>query len=217
MTDIDTTLEQALDEWLTGGTEELYGTPENQEQADRLLGALRGVRNRKEAVHDLVTQRIDAVKVWERQQWDQLGAREQELERLLEGWARAQHADTGRKTWKLPAGELRVRPLRPRTDLLAGASKELVADGIKNMVGPGMLPGTAIKTVHTAQLGVIKDSTRPGAVIEGYEAPEGYEARQAVGDFDFGGPETVERVIPWVVLLVPLPGTDGQQFSAVTP
>lgn len=216
MTDT-TTLESQLDAWLSGGTEEIYGPPEDQEKADRLLHALRGVRNRKEQVDDLVKERIDAVRVWGSQQWDQLSAREAELERLLEGWARAQHADTGRKTWKLPAGELRVRPLVPRTDLVPGTDVAKLGADVQAMTGPGMLPSAAVKTEVKAQLGVIKANTSPGELVADFPTPEGYEARQAVASFDFGGPELQHRVIPGVVLLVPLDGPAGQRFSAVTP
>ena len=218
MTDTDTGLERQLDEWLSGGTEQLYGPPENIDQTDRLISALAGVRRRRTEVMQLVADRLAALGVWRDQQLDQLDAREGDLLRLLEGWGRAEYERTGRKTWKLPAGEVKVRPKRARTELSHRTDAETVAALIEPMTGPGMLPVTAVKTTMKPQLDVLKANTSPGAVIPEYPAPIGYEARYAVGTF---GPDRqlrpVERVIPGVVLLIPVDGPDGQTFTVVTP
>ncbi len=215
----DTTLEQALDEWLSGGTEELYGPPENQEQADRLLWALRGVRRRRDDVMGLVKDRLTALTVWRDQQLDQLGAREADLERILEGWSRAQHADTGRQTWKLPAGELKVRALVARAEADARLDPEQAVASVKAFAGPGtpLRQADVIKTVETLLVGPIKKAARPGDLLPDYpDVPDGYEAHEAVVTADYGSGPT-DKVVHGVVLLVPVDGPDGQKFSAVTP
>lgn len=218
MTDLSQTdLDDLLDEWLAGGETELADEPpKDVEQADRLAWALRKVDQRVAEVDDVVQRRVDALTVWRDQQLDQLHARRADLERLIEGWARAQHAlDKSRKTWKLPSGM--IPKLRERQARAVLIGKGDVA-GVQAITGPGMLPPDAIKVERSVRPGVVKDATEPGEVIKDHpDVPEGYEAREAVGWFDFGGPEAVRRVVPGIVLLVPKTGPAGEQFSIQRP
>jgi hypothetical protein len=215
MTDTTVTpLEDQLDEWLAGGEEALFGPPENVEQADRLAWALRKADQRRAEVDALVRSRTDALRVWAEQQYDQLDARRHHLESVLEGWARAQHADDrSRKTWKLPSGmTLKIRPRLPRVDVDGRPE-----DGTLVAAVGALLP-QAIKTTVKVLPGEVKSRTEPGALVDrntmpGLDVPEGYDARHALLRGDDGAYTTVPRV----VLLVPKDGPAGQQFSITRP
>jgi len=211
------TADEQLDEWLESSLDEIGDEPADQEQADRLLWALRGVRRRRAEVTDVGKARVQMISVWAGQQTDQLDARAAHLERLLEGWTRAEHDRSGRKSWPLPAGQLKLQARRTRSEVDARMEAADAAHHVGALVGTGMLPSDAVKVERTVRAGTVKDNTVPGDVIPDYpNTPEGYEARTAVGTFDFGGAEPVVRVVPGVVLLVPKPGREGQTFAAVT-
>ena len=215
MTDTTVTpLEDQLDEWLAGGEEALFGPPANAEQADRLAWALRKTDRRRAEVDQIVKDRIDALRIWERQQVDQLEARRRQLESVLEGWARAQHADDkSRKTWKLPSGlTLKLVKRRMRTMLAGPAKSEYLVEKI------GALIPQAIKTERSVLVSSIADVVELGepldvTAIGSEEVPEGYEVRRAV----LRGDDDTYSVVPGVAMLVPKDGPAGQAFSITRP
>lgn len=207
-------VEERIDQWLEESLVEIGDEPTDQEQVDRLLWALRSVRRRRAEVVELAKARFQLISTWAGQQTDQLDARAAHLERLLEGWAQAEHERTSRKTWQLPAGELRVRARTARAVAMSSAKDNLVISAVAKLVPEAVvterrvLPGE-VKKVATA--GHVVD-----AVALGVDVPDGYEARQAVVADDPGEAEQSFVAVPGVVLLVPKPGRDGQQFTAVT-
>lgn len=214
MTDIsDSALEAALDEWLDGALDEIGDVPANQEQADRLARALQGVRRRRAAVVELAERRMDEIRTWLTQQTDQLDTRAGHLEQQLESWALAENERTDRKTWKLPNATVRVRPRRPRTAMDPAMDHEAIVEAVASLTGPGLLPASAIKVERSVVLSQVKERTSPGEPVEGYEAPEGYEAREAIMRMDIGSPGSVRRAVPGVVLLVPKAGREGKAVT----
>jgi len=215
MTDTTVTpLEDQLDEWLAGGEEALFGPPANAEQADRLAWALRKTDQRRAEVDQIVKDRIAALMVWGQQQADQLEARRHQLESVLEGWARAQHADDrSRKTWKLPSGmTLKIRPRVQRVDVDGRPEDESLVAAV------GALVPEAIKTTVKVLPGEVKSRTEPGglvdlATIPGVDVPDGYDARHAL----LRGEDGAYTTVPRVVLLVPKDGPEGQAFSITRP
>jgi Gam-like protein len=219
----DTTLvpaDQLLDDWLEGTLDEIGEEPADQEQADRLLWALRGVRRRRAEVHETASARIGLITTWRDQQVDQLDAREADLERLLEGWAQAQHETTSRKTWKLPAGELQVRARRRKTDIDQGMDMADIVAEVRKRIPD------AVKVTESVLVSEVADVADVGPVIADYaHAPEGYEAHQAVLHLqdtspDINGaprpPRDYVAVVKGVVFLVPVDGREGRTFKAVT-
>jgi hypothetical protein len=207
-------LEDQLDEWLAGGEDALFGPPEDMEQADRLAWALRKVDFRREEIDAVVRARMAALTVWAEQQYDQLDARRHHLESVLEGWARAQHADEpSRKTWKLPSGlTLKLAKRRARTMLAGPAKSEYLVAKI------GALIPQAIKTERSVLVSAIADVAELGepldaTAIGSEDIPEGYEVRRAV----LRGDDDAYTTVPGVAMLVPKVGPEGQQFSIIRP
>lgn len=203
-------IEQLLDAWLADSLTEIGDEPQDQEQVDRLLWALRSVRSRREEVKATGRARVELISIWANEQVDALNAREVQLEAILAGWAHGEHERTARKTWKLPAGELQVRQRLQRVELVGRKNDPELVAGVRRVVP------SAIKTEESVQAGEVKAVTEPGEVIDdpGVDVPEGYEARQALlaeaaADGGFWA-------VPGVVLLVPVEGRDGLAFKAVT-
>lgn len=228
MTDTrERTVEEKLDQWieasLTAALEAVGDEPRDQEQADRLLWALRGVRRRRAETVEVARARVQMVTTWASHQTDQLDARAAHLERLLEGWAQAECERTGRKTWSLPAGTLKVRARTIRAVATSAAQDVLVQDEIAQKV-----PAAVIEERRVLP-GEVKRATKPGLLVDaaalGIDVPDGYEAHLALLHYpithDANGDRLAEpgeatTVVPGVVLLVPVDGRAGQQFSAVT-
>lgn len=203
-------LEALLDDYLDGALAELDGPPAGQDQADRYLWALRSVRRRITETEAVAKARIDQVTAWRDDEVGRLNERAEYLAGLLEGWAQAQHEDTGRKTWKLPAGELRVRPRMVRAEVTWPADSEQYARNAR--VIEGLVPEAVDRTVNVKP-GEVKKRATAGGLLEGYSCPEGYEAREAVLPAEG---EDGLTVVPGVVLLVPVKGRTGKVFTAVT-
>lgn len=201
-------LEQQLDEWLEGALDELGDDPpRDQEQADRLLRAAAATMRRLSAIEELADRRIAEIMDWRDGETAPLNQRMLWLEKRLRQWALAENERTGRKTWKLPAGDLKVRPRRPRTIVTAD-------DPIK-VAGHWRLLGleSAVHTTTTLMASEVKKRVEPGDLVAGYPAPDGYEARYAmVAIRDAADPDMVP--VPGVVLLVPKEGREGLTFQA---
>jgi hypothetical protein len=197
MTDLmeQTDLEAALDEWLAGALDEADGPPQDQDGADRLLGALRVVERREADITALVRARVESLMAWKNQQLEQLGGRRRWLEGQLEAWTRAQHSEIGRQTWKVPNGTLALRQRQVKVELDDSYAKDpVVIDRYVDLLGPGV-----VKTERSIRAGEAKAMVEPGEIIAGATAPDGYEARQAItGDDEHGW-----QVLPGMVLLIP--------------
>jgi hypothetical protein len=204
------TLEAALDAWLEGALDELgEEPPDGLDQAGRLLGAMVGVDRRIAELDEYVARRVYELRAFHSDQRAGLDQRREHLARLIEGWALAEWERTGRKTWKLPEGEITVRPAQQRAELHEAHEP---TDGDIEQV-KALLPA-AVKVERSILPGTVKKAAKPGAELPDYDAPDGYTAHQAVLTLDFGSPQPVERVIDSVVLLVPKPGRAGQVAKA---
>ena len=213
----DDSIEAQVDAWIEGSLTSLGDAPANQEEADRLLWALRSARRRHAEAEAVIRSRKEQLDTWLRQQTDQHEARERQLLAMLAGWTHAQADATGRQTFQLPAGTLQTRALRQRSEVDARMTAAEAVAHVAALVAAAMLSDEAVKVERTVRPGVVKEATRPGDVIPDYpDTPDGYAAHEAVGSFDMGGPEHVERVVPGVVLFVALPGRAGRKFEAKT-
>lgn len=207
-----TAVEEQLDAWIEGALTELGHQPENHEEADRLLWALRGVRRRRAEAQAVVRARKDQLDTWLRQQTDQHDAAERRLVDLLQGWTHAQAEQTGRQTFRLPAGTLQVRKRLVRAVVIGDAKGPITVAGVR-----GLVPD-AVKTTHEVLPGQVKSVARPDtqditpwAIQQGVDVPDGYSARQAL----VGEGDGTQRV-PGVLLLVPVEGRPGRTFEAKT-
>lgn len=91
--------------------------PGDQDAANQWLYRLRRLaieRSKAQAVARAERDRVDA---WERDRVGSYDRRMEEATRMLEQWTRAHHERTGSVTVKLPNGELRLRPGRPRLEV----------------------------------------------------------------------------------------------------
>jgi hypothetical protein len=200
MTDTATggALEALLDDFLDGALTDWDGPPEGIDQADKLLWALRGVRRRQAEVAAVAKARTDQVNAWRDDQLASLGRDEARLSALLEGWAHAQHEDTGRKTWKLPAGELKVRPRMVTADWMGddpAALAKVVPEAV--VTEQRVMPGEVKKIAQRGYRWPERDPCAPPGRLAYHALVAGKEA-------------------PGIVLYAPAPGRDGRQFSAVT-
>lgn len=199
--------EELLDAWLEASLEEIGDEPKDAEQADRLLWALRTVRQRRDEIVETAQARMQLISTWASQQMDQLDARAEHLERVLAGWTHAEHERTNRKTISLPAGKLRVSALRQRTLL-----DERMADYDVVMAVRRYVPA-AIKVAESVRRDDVKAVTEPGDPIDDYpDVPEGYRAYTAV----MADSADSFVVVEGFVYLVPVEGRAGLKFEAVT-
>jgi hypothetical protein len=223
-------VEDLLDAWMDGLADDIGGVPADTGQADGLLWVLRHVRQRIMEAEEVAAERIADITGWLEAVATPLANRASYLETMLEQWAQAEHERTGRKTWKLPAGELRVRPRLVRSDTVTAPSAmdEGVIDTIADLVP------MAVEYEVKVKPGEVKKLAHAGAVVHGLPVPDGYEARQAVitmlvppppdgpEDPPSGDPDPAvgagrqDLVVPGIVLYVPLPGREGRVFAAVT-
>lgn len=192
-----TTIEDQLDAWLDDALAELGEEPTDIDHAAKLLGAMRGIDRRVAEVDRLVSRRIEELREFHRAKRDPLLARRAHLERLIDGWARAESERTGRKTWKLPEGEIAVRGRQPRMVL---DDRVPVDDDLLGRVA-GLVP-SAVRTERSILVGEAKKVGVPASVIEDYpDVPEGYNAA-TVQVPDPSDPAKLVDV-PGLVLLVP--------------
>lgn len=208
MTDM-LSLDEQLDAWLEGALAELDEEPADLDHAGKLLGAALGVERRMAEVSAYVSRRMAELSAFAETQLAPLQARRDQLETLICGWALAENERTGRKTWKLPEGEITVRPLQPRAELNTARD---VTDG--DVDHAALLLPDSVKVERKILPGEVKKVAKPGAELPDYDAPPGYTAHMAVLTLDFGSPTPVERVIESVVLLVPKDGRAGKKATA---
>lgn len=200
----DEALEDALEAFLAGTSEELEQAPEDEHAADRLLGALAGVQRRRARATALASRRIEQIREWLAEQEAPLVESEAHLTALLDGWARGQYERTGRKTIKLTSGQLTLRPLRQRTVVADHVGTDLLIAQVRNIVPE------AVHTKEDVHVSDIAKVGQPGELLPDWPAEPGYVARQVVvpgaGDSGFS-------VVPGVAFLVPVEGVHGQRFA----
>jgi hypothetical protein len=159
----DPALETDLDDWLIGlsdpGDDDTLGpgTPD-AEVADRLLARIGRLDRKAAEVDSVVKARRAAVEAWAAERLEVINGERERMGALLEGWARQVHDATGQVTWKLPAGQVTLRPGQPRlifltddTDAVAGA---LIDTGHEEFV--------QIETVRKVPKAAIKAAAVPG-------------------------------------------------------
>jgi phage host-nuclease inhibitor protein Gam len=192
-----TLAEDQLDAWLNEDTLELdEGPPADTVQADKLLRARRWVRRQQADVKATVAARKRELDDFAARRNEQFARRVAELEKLLDGWARAEHAASGGKTvtWQLPSGTVKLRPAPDRLEY-TGDAEDVAADLVR--AGHEALTKTQVLPAGKNE---IKARVLDGPVIDGFEgAPEGYTAHYAVLD---DGSEQPSEVLPGMVLLV---------------
>jgi hypothetical protein len=81
-------------------------------EADRALRRLRKLADDEAEILEVASALIDDTVAWRDDRLYGIERARAWVERSLEQWMRARHAETGRKTVKLPAGELRLRAPR---------------------------------------------------------------------------------------------------------
>jgi len=116
---LDDELDQFLaDDMLDDAGE--YRSPGGEAQADQLLGVLRFLSRRASEIQATADGRVEGIRKWQAERIKTIDAERSRIEHLLEGWARAQHEASGGKTvtWKLPSGELRLRPVQSKVHVL---------------------------------------------------------------------------------------------------
>lgn len=206
-----TPLDDELDGWLAAdmlGDDGDYREPQGHPEADQLLGVLAFLAHRQLMVDATAAGRIATIQQWKAERTEQLDRERDRIEAKLEGWARAQHEASGGKTvtWKLPSGELRLRPNQRKVHVLDDQGS---ADLLRR-AGHGEL-----LTEHPATWTVSKTNVKKragdtlGPVAADALSPEpGYVAHliPATGD------PTTGEFLPGVYLLVP---TEARKFTAV--
>lgn len=116
-------LDDELDGWLAADMldeDGEYRSPGGEAQADQLLGVLAHLTRRAGDIKVTAQARVDKIAEWARERTESIDRERARIETLLEGWTRAQHEASGGKTvtWKLPAGELRLRPQQRKIHVL---------------------------------------------------------------------------------------------------
>jgi hypothetical protein len=199
-----TTIEDQLDAWLDDALAELGEEPADVDHAAKLLGAIRGIDRRIAEIDGLVARRIEELREFHRAQRDPLLGRRAHLERLIDGWAKAEAERTGRRTWKVPEGVIEVRGRKPR--MVVDDRATVDADLLDRLA---KLVPTAVKTERSLLVGEVKKVAAPASVIDGYDVPDGYEAA-AVQVPDPQRPDGPLVDAPGLVLLVPRTDRAGQ-------
>jgi hypothetical protein len=145
--------------------------------AEKALRAVRFIDRqlaRWEALAKAEHARIDA---WLAETCNPLAGRREFFERCLEGYTRANHEATGAKSVKLPSGTLALRRTPDRVEPL-----------------PDSKPQERFARVTVAwDKNRVKEATNPGPILEDYDPPEGFIAREAV--------DTAGERVPGVVWL----------------
>lgn len=209
------TIEDLLDDFIEGALDLVDddAPAESQEQADRLLYALRGVERRAAEVDAVVEARIEEIRAFQTAQRDQLDARASYLRNRLAAFAFGENERTGRKTWRLPAGELSVRVrtnhcvIDPDIEALPDEARGLILTAAANAIAE-RVPAAVVRSTRILP-GEVKKAARPGADVVDHPAPPGYKACEAVlGE----GDETI--VLPGILFFVPVDGRDGKRFTA---
>jgi Gam-like protein len=208
LTDTDTMLDVGLDEWLDAPTTEPDWEPDGQADANRLLGVIRHIDRQLAEDNATWAAVIEDAKRWRDARAEVLEKRRDRLVAMLEGWARMRHAWSGGRelTWKLPNGELKLRPQPVRCEPDASQPEDDVCD---QLITAGH--DDLVKTSYTLRKGDAKKVAVAGERIEDYSAPEGYAAHQAVMEVA-DAPREEWPVLPGVVLLQPI---NERKFSAV--
>lgn len=191
MTDTDTVLDVGLDDWLAASVSEPDWEPDDQADANRLLGAIRGID--RQLAEDKATARRVAEEAtdWYNARAAVLERRKGEIERLLEGWARMRHRVSSERetTWDLPNGVLRLRKAQPRVEVTAEDEGEL-ARQLEDVGYAGM-----VIVKRSVSKDAVKKAAAAGAEIE-HETPAGYGAHAVVD-------QATGVVLDGLVLLVP--------------
>jgi hypothetical protein len=196
---------QALD---LEDTDAIYEAPEGQAQTDRLLGVLRFLDRIDADVHAVVAARTAELHQWRADRLQVTANRRQQIERLLEGWARAQHAASGgrTKTWKLPSGTLTIRPAQLR--LVVSGDEQIAATRARNVLGE-----QARRTTYSVAKDTVKGLVVPGAPVHRdaagapIDVPVGYTAHRAMVRDDSTESGSTGEVLEGLVLLVPTQDT----------
>jgi hypothetical protein len=225
MTDVHTgapeasTLEEQLDAWLEGVAEELDGPPRDVQQVTSLVGALAAVRRRRVEAGNLADARIQAITGWLEQVTAPLERREEELEALIAGWARAEWERTQRATWKLPTGTVKALVRQPRLLAPGGIAPSLLVDLV------GAVSPSYVRRKEEVAVGDIKAEAVAGDLLEDADAldvPDGYEPRQVLvphadGDrYPLGEDHGPYVVLPGMVMLAPAAGRAGRHVKVNT-
>jgi hypothetical protein len=201
----DPALETDLDDWLIGltdpGDDDTLGdgTPD-AEVADRLLARLGRLDRKAAEVTEVVKSRRAAVEAWAAERLEVIDGERARMTDLLEGWARQVHDATKQVTWKLPSGQVTLRPGQPRliflnedTDAIAGA---LLKNGHEEFV--------QVETVRKVPKAAIKAAVKPGddAAVD-LPPEEGW--RYVLAVYEEADPETGEiylSTLPGMVMQV---------------
>jgi phage host-nuclease inhibitor protein Gam len=198
-----------FDEWLEqqarrdANWDEIYPEPTDATATDRLLGALRYLRRQIDDAGFVADARVAEIREWQHQRTTTLQARVDHIERLLEGWTRAQHELSGgrSKTWNLPNGTLTLRAAQSR--LVVEGDEDDVARTLQRRFGASSMVRLQRRVMKDAVKGVME----PGDVVNRSDTPPGYEAR-AVGVPSNDGFDSIDGL----VLLVPT----QDKFKATT-
>lgn len=191
MTDTGTVLDVGLDDWMAAATAEPDWEPDDPADANKLLGALRGIQRQLDEDKATAQQVVEEATDWFNARSEVLEKRRAEIERLLEGWTRMRFAVSGGReiTHKLPNGDLTLRAGRDRV-AVAGVEDE---------------QALLLEQNGYADIVVVKRSVSKSAVSKmakagpetSYDAtPEGFVAHHAV-ESDTGA------IIPGVMILQP--------------
>lgn len=163
-----------------------------QDEANRVLRRLARLYRDEVALIDVATSEAERIQSWLKDRTRGIADKREWLERGLEGFMRAHHADTGTVTVTLPGGQARLRPgkdLVVEDDTVAevGAAEYLAEHRPELVRASYALDKKAIASIITR-----------GPLVEKppVEVPDGYDCYEAVET------ETGE-VLPGVVVLAP--------------
>lgn len=89
----------------------------DQTTANSLLRKLRSIERRRSEIVTVAQAERDRIDAWQTDRLDTLDAQQRHIERVLEGFMRAEHARSKTKTLDLPNGLLTLRPHRPHVEI----------------------------------------------------------------------------------------------------
>jgi hypothetical protein len=191
MTDTGTVLDVGLEDWMAAATAEPDWEPDDPADANKLLGALRGIQRQLDEDKAVADDTIAEVKSWRDARAEVLERRRTEIERLLEGWTRMRYAVSGGSeiTHRLPNGDLTLRKGRERV-AVGGDEEEQALLLEQNGYADIVVVKRAVSKSAVAKM------AKAGPETSYDETPEGFVAYHAV-ESDTGA------IIPGVMILQP--------------
>lgn len=151
-----------------------YDAPEDVAGADRLLSVLRAIERDEAEINAVYEARLADLDSWREDRMHGVTRAKGRITHLLEGWARAMHKDTERKTWQLPSGTLTLRGRQPK--LAFRDDEEAVAINLAGRFGEHVR-----RVTYAVNKNVVKNLLKAGPRAD--EPPEdGYVPHLAVTD-----------------------------------